>query len=209
MKLLIADDHRIVLEGIEALLRGAGHTIVARCTDGAQVLQALATKHPEALILDVMMPGRTGIDILREIKQRQLPVCVVLLSSSINNSQALEAIRLGVNGLILKEAASADLLECLKTVAGGGQWIDPGAARLALNAVIAPAGSRSGASPGLTSREMDIVRYIARGRQNKEIARDLQISEGTVKMHLHRVYEKLGVKNRTELSIAVREQGLV
>lgn len=205
MKLLIADDHGIVLEGVEALLQAAGHTIVARCRTGKEVLAALARAQPDALLLDVQMPGPTGIDILRHIKSEGLQLPIILLSSSINGGQALEAMRLGVEGLILKEAASQDLLECLKAVQRGRQWIDPAAARLALNAVVKQPNSRL----NLTQRETDIVRQIARGQRNKEVARKLAISEGTVKMHLHRIYEKLEVKNRTELSAVARDLGLV
>lgn len=209
MRLLVADDHRIVLEGVEGLLRTAGYDIVATCTNGEQVLQALTAEPPDIMILDVQMPAPTGLDILREVKDRRLAVQVILLTSSINNAQALEAIRLGVEGLILKEAASQDLLECVKNVAEGRHWLDPAAARLALNAAIAPTRSQDRNPPLLTAREVEIVQRIALGRRNKEIGRDLNITEGTVKMHLHRIYEKLGVKNRTELSNVARDQGLI
>jgi two-component system nitrate/nitrite response regulator NarP len=209
MKLLIADDHRIVLEGIHALLRGAGYTITARCTDGEQVLNALEAEEPDIMVLDVQMPQPTGIDILRLVKEQRPGIRVILLTSSINNAQALESLRLGVNGLILKEAASKDLLECVRTVAEGRQWLDPAAARLALDAAIGPAASHAASSSSLTPREIEVVRHIALGHRNKEIARELQISEGTVKMHLHRVYEKLGVTNRTQLCVLARDRGIV
>jgi two-component system, NarL family, nitrate/nitrite response regulator NarL len=209
MKLVIADDHPVVLEGLEALLRSAGHEILGQCTDGSQVLQALAENPPEVLVLDVQMPGPTGIDILRHIKAKGLPTRVVLLSSSITNTQALEAVRLGTDGLILKEAAARDLVECVKVVGAGGQWIGPAAARLALSAVADSPVIAPKAAASLTPREAEIVRAAARGRSNKEIARELQISEGTVKMHLHRIYEKLNVRNRTELSAVARDRGLI
>jgi two-component system nitrate/nitrite response regulator NarL len=208
MKLLVADDHRIVLEGVEALLRAAGYTVAASCTNGEQVLNALSEEAPDIMVLDVQMPAPTGLDILRHVKERRLTVRVILLTSSINNTQALEAVRLGVDGLILKEAASQDLLECIKMVAQGRQWLDPAAARLALNAAIGPATSCPGLTL-LTPREVEIVQKIALGRRNKEVGRELKIAEGTVKMHLHRIYEKLGVTNRTELSKVARERGLI
>jgi DNA-binding NarL/FixJ family response regulator len=209
MKLLIADDHPVVLEGLEALLRSAGHAIISQCTDGSQVLHALAEDPPDLLVLDVQMPGPTGIDILRHVKTMGLPIRVILLSSSITNAQALEAVRLETDGLILKEAAARDLLECVNIVGAGGQWIGPAAARLALSAVAASPISAPKAAASVTPREAEIVRAAARGRSNKEIARELRISEGTVKMHLHRIYEKLNVRNRTELSAVARDQGLV
>jgi len=159
--------------------------------------------------LDVQMPGRTGIEILRQVKAEAHPIRVVLLSSSINNAQALEAVRLGADGLILKEAMAQDLLDCLEAVGAGEQWIDPAAARLALSAVVNLAASPPNETSSLTPRETEIVRAISRGQSNKEVARELQISEGTVKMHLHRIYEKLNVRNRTELSAIARDQGLI
>ena len=102
-----------------------------------------------------------------------------------------------------------DLLDCLETVGAGGQWIDPAAARLALSAVVNLAASPPNETSSLTPRETEIVRAISRGQSNKEVARELQISEGTVKMHLHRIYEKLNVRNRTELSAIARDQGLI
>src|SRR4051794_15075434 len=155
MRLLIADDHRIVLEGIDALLRSAGYTIIARCTDGEQVVEALEAEEPEIMVLDVQMPEPNGLDVLRLVKERRPAVKVILLTSSINNAQALEAVRLGVDGLILKEAASNDLLECIRNVSEGRQWLDPAAARLALNAAIGPAGSHAESASSLTSREIE------------------------------------------------------
>src|SRR3954451_25000550 len=99
MRVIIADDHRIVLDGVAALLRSAGHMILASCTDGEQVLRALEAEKPDALILDVQMPGLTGLEILRLLKKQRSPLRIILLTSSINNFQALEAIRLGVDGL--------------------------------------------------------------------------------------------------------------
>ena len=204
MRVLIADDHPIVLEGLAGLLRGAGHAIVARCRDGEQVLAALADELPDIMVLDVRMPGIGGLDLLRRMRAERQAVRVVLLSSSLSDAQALEAIRLGVDGLVLKEAAGQELLDCLGAVAAGRQWIDPAAAQMALSA----AAGRAGFTPdaiALTAREIEIVRQIARGRQNKEIARHLEITEGTVKMHLHHIYEKLSVKNRTELCVIARD----
>ena len=143
------------------------------------------------------------------MKERRLPVRVILLTSSINNAQALEAVRLGVDGLILKEAASQDLLECVKSVAEGRQWLDPAAARLALDAAIAPTPAANAGTSLLTAREVDIVQRIALGRRNKEIGRELNVTEGTVKMHLHRIYAKLDVKNRTELAKVARDRGWI
>jgi two-component system nitrate/nitrite response regulator NarP len=206
MRLLIADDHGIVLEGVEALLRNAGYAIAERCTSGDEVVAAIEARPPDVMVLDVQMPGPDGLEILRRVKHRNLPIRVILLSSSINNVQALEAIRLGVDGLVLKEAAGSELIECLANVCAGRQWLGPRAARLALEAAVAPASGRP--TDLLTPRERDVAERVARGQRNKEIARELNVTEGTVKMHLHNIYEKLQVKNRTELALVARDSGL-
>ena len=142
------------------------------------MLKALSEETPDIMVLDVQMPTPTGLVILRHVKERRLAVRVILLTSSINNTQTLEAVRLGVDGLILKEAASQDLLECIKIVAQGRQWLDPAAARLALDAAIGPATSSHPGSALLTPREVEIVQKIALGQRNKEVGARTQDCRG-------------------------------
>jgi two-component system nitrate/nitrite response regulator NarP len=206
-RLLIADDHPLVLDGIEALFRNTEYDIVARCRDGAQAMEAMAEARPDVMLLDLQMPVRTGLDILRALKAEQNPVRVVLLTASLTNAQALEAIQLGVDGLVLKEAAPRQLVQCLETVRSGQQWLDPEATRKALKQALDKGPGREG-EPRLTAREIDIVRLVARGMRNKEIASEVSITEGTVKMHLHNIYDKLGVSTRTELAMYARDHDL-
>ena len=206
-KLLIADDHPIVLDGVCALLRDLEVEIVARCRNGEQVLAEVARSRPELLLLDVQMPGLTGLDVLKRLRMSGDPTPVILLTASLSSAEAIEAIQLGVNGLVLKESAPRQLLQCVESVRAGERWLDPEATQRALDYATQ---ERNG-SPAysvLTPREQHLARLITHGLRNKEIASEMSITEGTVKMHLHNIYEKLGVGSRTELAIYAKNNGI-
>ncbi len=135
-RVLIADDHPIVLEGLAALLAGAGHEVVARCRAGDEVPAALERCRPELLLLDLHMPGEDGLQLLRRFAAMTPPWTprVVLLTSSVTDAQAAEAVRLGVGGLALKETPPERLLECIRQVAAGRRWVDRELGRRALEA---------------------------------------------------------------------------
>ncbi|HEY6917082.1 MAG TPA: response regulator transcription factor, partial [Allosphingosinicella sp.] len=118
-RILLADDHPLTLSGIEALLAGSGYEVVARVADGVAALDALPTARPDILVLDVDMPGRSGLDVLRTLRSRGDQRPVILLTGSINDGMAIEAIQTGVSGLVLKVAAPDILLECLDAVKNG------------------------------------------------------------------------------------------
>lgn len=200
-RLIVADDHPIVLRGIEGLFDPAEFEIVALCGDGATALAHIEQGACDVAVLDISMPGLTGVEILKEVRRRGLPVRIVLLTSSIDDDALIEVVRDGVDGLVLKEAAGEALVDCVRAVCRGEQWIDREAMGRALRKLSAPAPAR------LTERETDVARLVAQGLRNKEIAFRAGISEGTVKMHLHNIYEKLGVGSRTELVLHVRDKG--
>ncbi len=206
--LLIADDHPIMLKGLVSLLQDAGYRILAGCTSGVEVEAALSESSPDILVLDVNMPPPNGFALLRQIKESNVAGRVVLLTSSIEDVDVLRAVRLGVDGIVLKESASRQLLLCLDSVTAGERWLDPELTERALNAALV---GQQTARPqlSLTSRELQVVELVSRGMRNKEVARTMQVTEGTVKVYLHAIYEKLGVTSRVELANAAREHGLV
>jgi two-component system, NarL family, nitrate/nitrite response regulator NarL len=206
--ILIADDHPIVLDGLVALFQASGHTVVAQCMSGVEVIEALQRVKPEVLVLDLNMPAPNGLEIVRQLKGSAHPAKIVLLTSHLDDGQIVEAIRLGIDGIVLKETAPQQLITCLDTVRAGRPWFDSAIARRALNTVASPA-PRNQLAERLTAREMDVVRLVARGLRNKEVARELMITEGTVKMYLHTIYEKLSVASRVELGNTAREHGLL
>jgi two-component system nitrate/nitrite response regulator NarP len=206
VRLVIADDHPIFRSGISALFEETAYEIVGSFHGGNQVLEALPRLKPDCLIVDVQMPDGDGIEVLRTLKAIGSPTRVILLTSSITDGQALEAVRLGVDGLVLKKSAPDLLLHALDSVLAGQQWLDPEMMRRALSVAI----DSNVATPvsKLTNREKEIMRLVAQGLRNKEIARLTRISEGTVKMHLHNIYDKLGVGSRTELAMLAKDRGL-
>ena len=204
IRVIIADDHPIVLDGLAYLFSAESDLeLVARCTNGDEALAATRRERPDVLVLDVRMPGRSGLDVLRVLTAEKNPTRVVLLSGQMNDAEMVSAVRLGAAGIVLKESAPRELLQCVRAVAAGGQWLDgadAGGARRVRH------GRRAEV---LTRRELDIARMVAIGARNKQIAENLGISEGTVKMHLHTIYEKLEISGRVELSIYAREHALV
>ena len=208
--LVLADDHPIVLDGLEHLFRlEKDFKVLARCRDSEETLQAVRKHHPGVLILDLRTPGKGGLAVLREVKREKPPTRVVLLTGEMGEAEALEAIRLGVNGVVLKEMAPKLLVQAIRKVHAGGQWLEKRSFGRALETMLRrEAGARQVAGV-LTPRELEIIRLVASGLHNKEIAEKLTISEGTVKIHLHHIYEKLHVDGRLELTLYAQDKGLV
>jgi two-component system nitrate/nitrite response regulator NarP len=202
-RLLIADDHPIMLDGVQAVLRGTDFKVVARCTNGAEVLEALGKDAPDIIILDIKMPKPGGLEILRALKPAGLRAKVLLLTANIEDDEAAEAMRLGVGGLVMKETAPRQLLDALNTVRSGGRWIDSEFMQRTPEGGSEDAAARR-MEDLLTPRERDIARLVELGLRNKDIARQVLITEGTVKMHLHNIYSKLGLQGRTELALHAR-----
>lgn len=204
IRVMIADDHPIILSGAEALLRGSRFEVIAKLPDGAAVLAALAEFAPDILILDVQMPGCSGLDVLRTLRAKGDTRPIILLTAHIDNASAAEAIGLSVNGLVLKDTAPETLLTCLEAVSDGGRWIDEDLLQRAADIDAASDADRSRLN-SLTPRERAVAELVVQGMRNREVASALGIAEGTVKLHLYKVYEKLGVSSRTELVIHAQD----
>ena len=204
-KLLIADDHPFIVAGLQSILRETDFEIIATLSRGDTVLDEISRLRPDIVVLDMQMPGRTGLEVLRVLRNRGDMRPVVLLTASLNDSAILDALALGVQGIVLKEGAHALLIDCLEAVRAGRKWIDQSVLQRALE--LSDNGGRRSPLARLTEREKAIVGLVAQGRRNREVASELGMSEGTVKVYLHRVYAKLGVDTRTELAILVRDQG--
>lgn len=204
IRLLIADDHPVILSGLEAIFRGTNYEIVATAPDGATVLGLLESARPDILILDERMPPPSGVDLLRELRAVGDARPVVLLTADLEDKKLLEAIELGVEGIVLKESAQSRMISCLDEVARGGRWLEPALIQQALDLKLRESASPDRGFATLSRREAAIVDLVAQGLRNREIAAQLGLTEGTVKVYLHRIYEKLEVTNRTELAILTR-----
>jgi two-component system nitrate/nitrite response regulator NarP len=202
---LLADDHPIIVTGVAALLGPSEFRIVAHVSNGEAALAAVDQLDPEILLLDYSMPGKSGLEVLRILRQKGDRRPVVFLTASVDEGVVLEAYQLGLNGLVMKHAAPDLLLICLDEVRRGGRWIDQMLLQRALTAAL---GSKSADGlSALSPREREIVDLVSAGDRPPKIAEKLGISAGTVKVHLHRIYEKLGVGSRAELILYVRDHG--
>jgi DNA-binding NarL/FixJ family response regulator len=201
IRVVLADDHPIVLRGLQGLLKANPNlAIVAACADGDTALSAIRRHRPDVAVIDVNMPGRDGIDLLRVAVSESLPTRIVFLTGTIADAQIRAAVAIGLHGLMLKDSAPDVLIECLVAVAAGRRWLPPDLVRPALEAGGDGTGARAGVLSLLTCREQEIVQLVAEGLSNKDIGRRLSLTEGTVKVHLHNIYEKLPVANRTSLA---------
>jgi DNA-binding NarL/FixJ family response regulator len=209
IRLVLADDHRMILEGLEQLFhRESDFEVVGTATNGEEALAAVKRHRPDILVLDVNMPRGNGMWVLRQLKPLHLPTQVVLLTASLEEEEVVEAVRAGVRGLVLKEAAAISLVECARHVAAGERVLDNATIGRALDHVLKREADARVLTALLSPRETDIVKMVATGMRNKEIASRLAIGEGTVKSHLHAIYEKLGVHGRVELTRYAYEHGL-
>jgi DNA-binding NarL/FixJ family response regulator len=210
IRVLLADDHPLFLDGLDQLLKLAGDfEVVGRCSNGLEAIGAVETLHPDLLVLDLRMPDMDGLAVVRELRRRKLEVRIVILTAILAEHDLLEAVRLGVSGAVLKEMAPRLLLQCLRKVHAGGHWVENRAVHAALEGALRrEAGAREAATQ-LTAREIDLVRMVANGLRNKEIASRLFITEGTVKTHLHNIYKKLQVETRVAVRQYAEQKGLI
>lgn len=208
--LVLADDHPIILDGLEQLFRlEADFQVVARCRDGEETLQALRAHRPDVLVLDIRMPRRDGLEVLRALREEGLPAKVVLLTAALDEEQLIEALHLGVGGVVLKEMAPQLLIEAIREVHAGGRWFDRSSVSRTLDQMLRREAGNREAARLLTARELEIARMVALGLRNRAIAEKLFISEGTVKIHLHNIFQKVGVQGRFELAVYAQRKGLV
>lgn len=209
IRLLLADDHPVVLRGIEDLFRHeGGFVVVATCTDTAQTLRAVREHRPDVLVLDLRMPTAGGLEVLRQVKA-EMRCRVVVLTAAVDEKEVIEAVRLGAEGVILKEMAPRLLVECVTKVHAGERWLEKRSTGQLLEKLLRRERGLQEVVGRVTPRELEIVRLVANGLQNKEIATSLGLTEGTVKLHLHNIYQKLGVSNRVSLTLMAQDKGLV
>ena len=208
VRLVLADDHRIILEGLEQLFqREKDFEVVATATSGEDALRAVREHHPDILVLDIRMPKGDGLSVLRQIHAEKLQTRVVLLTATLDEDEMLEAMQNGVSGLVLKESAAVGLVQTVRRVQRGERALEPSIVSRALDR-LAQREEAKKIVEVLSKRETEIVKMVAAGLRNKEIALKLSIGEGTVKTHLHTIYEKLGVHGRVELTMYAYERGL-
>lgn len=210
IRIIIADDHPVVRRGLAQFIADEdGLEIVAECADGEAALAAVTRLAPDVLIVDLSMPGVDGLEVLRRLQEMPSPPAGIVLAGNISDDEVVAAMRNGAKGVVLKEMAPSLLVACIRKVAAGGTWLEKEAVGRSLEKLLRQEHTRQKARDILTAREIEIVRMVASGLGNREIGEKLFITEGTVKTHLHSVYEKLGVKGRVQLVNYAQEKGLL
>ncbi|HET7023707.1 MAG TPA: response regulator transcription factor [Gemmatimonadales bacterium] len=211
IKVLVADDHTVVREGIRHILeRAAGFSVVAEAATGADALRLAITTQPDVAVLDVSMPGMSGLKVAAELR-RAVPEARVLVLSMYDNSEyVLEAVRAGAHGYILKDSAATDLRRAIEAVNAGESFFSPVIAQRLSEAERGQLDreSKTGSLLQLTGRERDVLAGIARGLTNKEIAAELGISHRTVETHRESLMRKLRIHTVAGLTKFALETGL-
>jgi DNA-binding NarL/FixJ family response regulator len=205
IRILLADDHWVVREGLRMYLdRDQDLEVVGEAEDGAAALRLARELRPDVVLMDLLMPVMDGIAATSAIRQAVPDTEVVALTSVLEDDKVVGAIKAGAIGYLLKDIRGDELLRAIKAAAGGQVQLSPAAAARLMREVSAPNSPEI-----LTERELDVLRLVARGRANKEIARDLSITEKTVKTHVSSVLAKLGVQSRTQAALHAVRIGLV
>ena len=211
MNVLLVDDHALFREGLKFLLRELDSSLVVdEAGDCAAALERASARGYDLVLLDLNLPGLRGMDALAALRNAVPGAPTVVLSGEDNPQLVREAIKAGAMGFIPKSSTREVLIQALRLVFAGGVYLPPAA--LDTHTVAAPLPAPGGESPaarlGLTPRQMDVLRCVIQGKPNKSIARELDISEGTVKAHLSAVMQSLGARNRTEAVYAAAKLGL-
>lgn len=217
--MLVVDDHPVVREGLRAILSGEpGIQVVGEAASGEEALEKADQLKPDVVLADIRMPGMNGIELTRRIKAAHPGIIVIVLTMYDRQAYVVEAIRAGAAGYLEKDSPAELLCRSIKAAAQGGSLIKSGLLRRAIQGLPRVPGRPSlegegQAGPGvrrqLTARELQVLRLVAQGLTNKEIARDLDVAQETVKKHVQNITGKLGASDRTHAAIIAMRLGLV
>lgn len=215
MRIVLADDHALFRDGVSSLLGAWGHEVVGCASDGAEAVALVDVLRPDLVLMDVRMPGMSGLAATRQIAGRHPGVAIVMLTVSEDEDDLFEAIKAGARGYLLKNLEAAQLRSMIEAVGRGEAAITPATAARIIGELARPtaAGSAAGGAAAdpdhLTEREVEVLELVTAGLRNKEIAARLGISENTAKFHLRNILEKLHAGSRTELAARAVREGLI
>jgi DNA-binding NarL/FixJ family response regulator len=205
--LLIVDDHPVVRDGLRGMFESApGFTVLGEASNGVEALERAGALDPDVILMDLRMPGGGGVDAIAELTRRGARAKVLVLTTYDTDTDTLPAIEAGATGYLLKDAPRDELFAAVRAAADGRTVLSPAVASRLVSAV------RSPGAPGneaLSAREREVLALVAKGTSNREIARELFISEATVKTHLTHLYTKLGVKDRAAAVAVAYDRGIL
>jgi DNA-binding NarL/FixJ family response regulator len=205
LTVVLADDHPVVLAGVHSLLsQSNSYHVLATAPNGREALRLIRELRPDIAVLDMSMPELTGLQVLEELQEEGPPTRVVFLTAAAEDREVAGAIAAGAWGIMLKATAGDELLACLTQVDAGHRWLPQEITSPALEREAVRKAENAEYDSVLSAREREIATLVAQGLSNKEISRKTGISDGTVKIHLHNVYRKLNVANRTALATLAR-----
>ena len=209
IRLLLADDHPVVRDGLVAILSTQpDFAIVGQAATGAEAVRLAAALNPDVILLDLEMPEMDGVEALRRIRAARADARVIVFTAFDADERILSAVRSGAKGYLLKGAPRDELFKAIRVVSEGGSLLQPVVASKLIEHITSQHQAAQAGPEPLTDREMEVLRWIAQGRSNKEIAAALVISERTVKFHVSSILGKLGASNRTEAVTIAAQRGL-
>jgi DNA-binding NarL/FixJ family response regulator len=213
IRVALVDDQAIIRTGLARILSpDDGFEVVAECADGRQAVEELPGVRPDVVLMDIRMPNLDGIAATAELRGMADPLPVLVLTTFDEDEVLWGAIEAGAAGFVLKDCSAEDLIAAVRAVAGGAAWFDPAVAPRVLDRyrrVVAPATRDAARLDLITEREHDVLRLMARGATNSEIAADLYVSEATVKTHVGSIFFKLGVRDRAAAIVFAYDHGVV
>lgn len=209
IRVMLADDHILMREGIRQLLEcDDSIEIVGEVSNGEQCVQMIRKVKPQVLLLDINMPVKNGIEVLKEIRSNRLNVKVLILTVHNEVDYLLKAMDIGVDGYILKESDFSELKKAINTVLSGETYIQPSLIPILNNRMVSRDKDKDKIDE-LTKRELEVLIEVANGKLNKEIANELKISERTVKNHISNIFKKIDVSDRTQAAVFVIKNDLI
>jgi len=209
IKILIADDHLVVRRGLSSLLIPRnGMKVVGEATDGKEAVALAIELQPDVILMDMVMPNQDGVSAIKEIMQKMPQARILVLTSFGEEERISEAIRAGALGYLLKDSSPDQLFQAIRNVAEGNLSLSQNMALKLMQELQRPPQPKSPES-ALTERELDVLKGIARGLSNQEIASELSISATTVRTHISNLFNKLDLTNRTQAAIYAVEHGLI
>lgn len=210
IKIVIADDHKMVREGIKQLLELDGDiSVISEAGDGNECLDIIKFDKADVLLLDINMPNKNGLEVLEEIKKQKIDIKVLILTIHNEIEYLLKAVEIGVNGYVLKDSELAVLKEAINAVNNGETFIQPSLAPLLKEKILREEKDNKDSNNVLTRRELEVLKLLAEGLYNKEIAYKLSISEKTVKNHVSSIFKKIGVFDRTQAAVYAIRNNIV
>ena len=209
IRVMIADDHSMIREGIRQLLEFDGSIeVVGEASNGVECLEGLNVYNPEVLLLDINMPEKNGIDVLRQMKADELQIKVLILTVHNEIEYLMSAVDIGVDGYILKDSDSSELKKAIRTICNGENYIQPSLIPV-LNSQLIKRDTDKEKITALTNRELEVLVQVANGMFNKEIATNLNISERTVKNHISNIFKKIDVSDRTQAAVFAIKNNII